>query len=325
MKKVILSENNAKVLLEYAGYVNIWNRLIPIISEQFKERCLIHAKENGLDVSGDIDSLYDIYKSMVDNNQITSVMQPFSIYSDDIKEYVPLKFCNLKRIIIMPTYKTSGGSFRPSQMSYNEETKTFNLIVICLSPLLAFSKENKVLKNVLQHELTHAYEFMNKVVKKGYDYAINNMNNRYYAGINHNNIVDELSYILSKVEINAMISELWQFFLSHKTEDWFLTTEFKRSTIGKKMERIEVLKYWFENDIKYTKEVMKFLEDNPEHSDMFPKTRNNNVSSMQKRIVRALDFKLKYIKNKVNRLINRYKKELLQGNLGYENKSIEEF
>ena len=61
------------------------------------------------------------------------------------------------------------------------------------------------------------------------------------------------------MELNAMISELWRYFLEQKTEGWFLSTDFKYSTIGKKYAEIEQLKYNFEHDINNTYEVMEFI------------------------------------------------------------------
>ena len=71
-----------------------------------------------------------------------------------------------------------------------------------------------------------------------------------------------------------------------------------------------------------TNVVMEFIHMYPQYASMFPKTRKNNVYSMQRRIVRALDYKLNYIKNKVNRLIKRYKNEMAQGKLRYRDEDI---
>ena len=40
MKRVILNENQVETLLEYAGYVNVFERLTDIVVERFYERLI---------------------------------------------------------------------------------------------------------------------------------------------------------------------------------------------------------------------------------------------------------------------------------------------
>ena len=46
MKKIILNEDRLSVLLEYAGYVNVFERLVDYISQKFSESCYRNAAEN---------------------------------------------------------------------------------------------------------------------------------------------------------------------------------------------------------------------------------------------------------------------------------------
>ena len=320
MKRVILNENQVETLLEYAGYVNVFERLTDIVVERFYERLIDNGMLNGFDLRNSNQEIIDAYRDALYNNKLKVPFRGIVVKPYDEAN---MNFCRLEHLYVLPRTDAMGGSFDPKKLSYNKEKNSFTYITIYVNPMLCLNDKNKkVLNTVIQHELTHAYEFMNRIVKNGQEKTYDEFDNKYYSRPDSNSIVERLSYVLSKMELNAMISELWRYFLEQKTEGWFLSTDVKYSTIGKKYAEIEQLKYNFEHDINNTYEVMEFIHMYPQYASMFPKTRNNNVYSMQRRIVRALDYKLNYIKNKVNRLIKRYKNELAQGKLRYSDEDI---
>lgn len=148
---------------------------------------------------------------------------------------------------------------------------------------------------------------MQRYKKKGELSTNMNQDNMYYN--TNKGIVDGMSYYFSKTEMNAVISEtyymLQQNSPNNEQECWNLI---ENSFAAKFLNMLNNIKNGLETNINYTYTVIEFLKLNPQHIDMFPSTRNNNVSSYQRRLVRSAEFKIQYFKQKLNKVVKTYLK-----------------
>lgn len=149
---------------------------------------------------------------------------------------------------------------------------------------------------------------MQRYKKKGELNTNLNQNNRYYNP--NKGIVDGMSYYFSKTEMNAVISETYYMLEQKKPineqECWKII---ENSFAAKFLNMLNNIKNGLETNINYTYTVIEFLQINPQYVDMFPSTRNNNVSSYQKRLVRSANFKIQYFKQKLNKVVKTYLKK----------------
>lgn len=300
MKKIILNENRLSVLLEYAGYVNIFERLVDYVSDKFYASCYQNAANNGI----------DIYNKETLKNEFLNIMKsPYYkpmdriiIQSYELNELIPSDV-RIKTIMILPSMDNT--SFDISNSVYNEKAKMFTLVCLKVNPSLSFGIEGKdKLKKVFTHEFTHVYEYLKRYSKNGYEHSRNEFNNKYYDFHNReNNIIANLSYTLNQSEINAYISELYRDLVDNNMYGKYAYQWLHNTNIGTKIEEIENLKERFINEPNLTKEIMEWLVNNPQHRKMFPSIRNNNLQSMQKRLIKMLDFKINSIYKKVDRII----------------------
>jgi hypothetical protein len=315
MKKIIISENKLNTLLEYAGYADSFEKLVDYVAQKFFSCVKQNVVENGID-------LYDGFKivrqqySEIMNSPNYKPLNTIRIESYETNDLITNKF-RVKNILLYPSQDTC---FNLSNSVYNQKTKMYNWAVININPLLCFEDDNslRTLKRALQHELTHVYEYLQRYMQNGYEQTKNNFNNKYYNFHDrNNNIVAKLSYELNQSEINAQISEMYREYIDMSKEIHFMNIEecyrmLQFTNIGKRLKSLEELRNRFANEIDLTYQVMMWLIKNPKHIDMFPKVRNNSPITMQKRIVRTLDYKIKIINKKVEKALKKFLFDLNQ-------------
>ena len=302
MKKLILNEDKFNVLLEYAGFVNGWQKLIDYIYEFSYEKT------------------YKYIKSIVKNTQGKSSEEIFSEFSLDdnvswektFNDWVisenylnMLNVYGVRNITIKYMIDDEvGGGFDSDSMSIGKDGKLNNITIIINVKNLFFNASNY--KQTIQHELSHAYEMMERIKQNGYDSSKMNYNNKHYKS--GSGIVNGMSYYFSKREMNAVISEtaymLQQNKPKNEQECWELINN--SYAINNFYRTLMEIKNALERNINYTYSVIEFLKMNGEHIDMFPNPRNNNVQSYQRRLIRSADFKINYFKQKINKVVKSY-------------------
>lgn len=309
MKKIIISESTLNTLLEYAGYVDSFEQLIDYIAQKFFNHVKQNVVENGIDLYDGFDIIRQQYGEIMKSPNYKP-LESLKIESYETNDLMSNKF-RVKNILLIPSENTS---FNLSNSIYNQKTNMYNWVIININPILCFKDDKSLgtLKRVLQHELTHVYEYLQRYKQNGYEKSINSFNNKYYNFYDKDkNIVAKLSYELNQSEINAQISEMYREFLDLSKEINFKNIDecyrmLQFTNIGKKIKTLEELRNRFANEIDLTYQIMLWLIKNPSHADMFPKVRNNNPTAMQRRIVRALDYKIQIINKKVNRALKRF-------------------
>ena len=301
MKKLILNENKLNVLLEYAGFVSGFENLI----------------EHIYNIS--YDKISRLIKSIVKNRMNKTSTQIFQEFEADdnvdldepIKDWIipqhHLQMINIKNIkqitikyVIDDNYD---GGFDNKSVSIDENGIINNLTIIINIKKLFF--DGKMYKNTLQHELTHAYEMMQRYKQNGNYKASLNQSHKYYN--TKKGIVDGMSYYYSKLEMNAAISET-MFLLKQKNpqneqECWDLINQ---NYGGQYLNTLIEMKNGLETNINYTYSVIEFIKMNPQHIDMFPSVRNENVASYQRRLLKVANYKIDYFKQKLNKVVKTY-------------------
>lgn len=300
MKKIILNEDRLSVLLEYAGYVNVFERLVDYISQKFSESCYRNAAENGIDIYNK-DTLRSEYSKIM-KSQNYKPMDRVVIQSYELYDLIPSNI-RIKTIMILPSMDDT--SFNIANSVYNEKAKMFTLVCLKVNPILSFGLDGlDGLKKVFTHEMTHVYEYLQRYTKTGYQHNVDEFNKKYYDFHNkENNIISDLSYTLNSSEINAYISELYRELVDNGMSRKYAYEWLHNTNIGKKLIHLEKLKERFINEPKLVKEVMMWLNNNPQHRKMFPSVRNNNFQSIQKMLINMLNDRINYINKKVDRII----------------------
>lgn len=303
MMKLILNENKFNVLLEYAGFVNGWQKLIDYIYEtSLRNLNMLIRKIVPLQYRSQSKAQVFDYLENSDYISLDNPMQDLVISENHLNK---LNIFGIKQITINYTIDDDlAGAFNNQSMHVGEDGKLDNFtIIVNLKPLYVWGEKYK---QTLQHELTHAYEMLKKYKTKGETLTNRNFGNKHYSN-NPKGIVNGMSYYFSKVEMNAVISEaaymLQQYNPRTEEECWKLLRE---GDCGEFLNVLTQIKNGLETNISYTYSVIEFLRMNPEHIDMFPNPRNNNVKSYQKRLVRSAEFKINYFMKKLTKIVKVY-------------------
>lgn len=305
MKKLILNENKFNVLLEYAGFVNGWQKFIDYIYE-ISLRNLNNLIRKIVPLQYRSQTKQQIFDFLENSDYISldNPMQNFVITESNLNK---LNIFGIKQITINYTIDDDlAGAFNNQSMHIGDDGKLDNFtIVVNLKPLYTLGENYK---QTLQHELTHAYEMLKRYKKKGETLTNRNFGNKHYSN-NPKGIVNGMSYYFSKVEMNAVISEA-AYMLQQKNpkteeECWQLLRE---SDCGNFLNVLNQIRNGLKTNISYTYSVIEFLNMNQEHIDMFPNPRNHNVNSYQKRLIRSAEFKVNYFMKKLNKVVKTYLK-----------------
>lgn len=304
MKKLILTENKFNVLLEYAGFVNGWQKLIDYIYQYSYEKTYKYIKSIVKNTQGKTSEEIFSEFSLNDNVSWEKTFNDWVISENYLNM---LNVYGIKNITIKYMIDDDfSGSFDSDSMSIGKDGKLNNFTIIINVKNLYFNTTDY--KQTLQHELSHAYEMMKRIKQNGYDSSKMNYKNKHYNS--GSGIVNGISYYFSKREMNAVISEtaylLQQNNPNNEQECWNLINN--SYAITNFYNTLEQIKNGLERNINYTYSVIEFLKINNEHIDMFPNPRNNNVQSYQRRLIRSAEFKIQYFKNKLNKVVKTYLK-----------------
>lgn len=305
MKKLILNENKFNVLLEYAGFVNGWQKFIDYIYE-ISLTNLNNLIRKIVPLQYHSQSKQQIFDFLENSDYISldNPMQNFVITESNLNK---LNIFGIKQITINYIIDDDlAGAFNNQSMHIGDDGKLDNFtIIVNLKPLYTLGENYK---QTLQHELTHAYEMLKRYKKKGETLTNRNFGNKHYSN-NPKGIVNGMSYYFSKVEMNAVISEA-AYMLQQKNpkteeECWKILRE---SNCGEFLNILNQIRNGLKTNISYTYSVIEFLNMNQEHIDMFPNPRNHNVNSYQKRLIRSAEFKVNYFMKKLNKVVKTYLK-----------------
>lgn len=301
MKKLILNEHKLNVLLEYAGFVNGWQKLIDhiykISYDKTKRLVFSYVKDRFDKTNQEIFEEFEL-------NDNVSWDKPLNDWIIPERHLNMVNVFGIKQITV--TYKIDDnmhGAFDREAISIGQDGKLNNFTIVVNIKTLFINEENY--KQILQHELTHAYELMKRHKQKGSERTNMNLNNKYYKL--NKGIVDGMSYYFSKVEMNAFISETAYMLMQKQPKNeqkcWQLINT---NSGGEFLNSLKEIKKGLETNINYTYSVIEFLKLNPEHSDMFPSTNGYSIQGYQRRLIRVADFKINYFLNKLNKIVKVY-------------------
>lgn len=309
MKKIILNENRLSVLLEYAGYVNIFERLVDYVANKIFQAAKQNIIDNGIDIYDGFNIIYKEYIRIM-NTPNYIPMDNIIIQSYELSELIPSNI-RIKTIVFYPSINET--CFNVTNSVYNEKAKIFTIASFRINPSLCFKDDNKMssLKIALQHEFTHLYEYLKRYSNGGYKHGMNDFNNKYYNFHDRNkNIVAKLSYYLNPSEINAKISEFYRELLdiskNIEMDVKFCYDILDKTNVGVLIKDLIKIKNDFEKNPDLTYQIMMWLIKNPTHLDMFPKVRNNSPKTMQKRLIRMMDYKINYLYKKIDKIIKKF-------------------
>ena len=300
MKKIIISENKFNVLLEYSGFVNKYMNLIDYIYKySYENLCKMISKV--VDTKGKTKDV--IIKEFI-NSDMVSADKPMRDWIISENYISMTNVDDIRQItIVYMTDENMGAYIDRNNLRMDSDGKIRNVVIgINIIPL--FTK-GEAFKSLLQHEFTHLYEFINRYKKNGVDKTNMNFDNKYYS--TKSDIVSFMSYYFSKVEMNAVISETMHVLINGKPKNeedaWNLI---KNSNAMEFINQLNTIENALKNNIRNVYAVMEFLKMNPEHVDMFPSVRNNNVGAYQRRLVKVAELKKEYFQNKIKKTIKTY-------------------
>lgn len=305
MKKLILNEKKFNVLLEYAGYVDIFIYLIDHIYNISYER------------------LIKLIKSVVKNRfQKTpqEIFQEFEIddnvnLDETLKDWIipqhhlqKVNVKDIKQITIKYMIDDNiDGGFDEESVSMDENGLINNLTIIINVKKMFF--EGEKYKNTLQHEFTHAYEMIQSYKKNGEEKTNMIYRNKFYQ--HGNSIINLMSYCFSRKELNAAISETAYLLrqTNPKTEQECWNVINGNSYASNFLSGLYKIYEGLKTNINYTYSLIEFIKLNPEHIDMLPSVRNKNVASYQRRFLSSTKDKIKYFNKKLNKVVKVYIQE----------------
>lgn len=305
MKKLILNEDKFNVLLEYAGFVSGWQKLIEHIYETSERNLykLIRSVVPLQYLSRPKKEIWEYFENL-DNISLDEPMKDFIIVE---KHLNMLNVYGIKQITIEYTIDDNlGGAFNKDSMTVGEDGKLNNFTIILNLRELYLNGEK--FKETIQHELTHAYEMLKRYSKKGEVVTNRNFGNKHYT-TDAKGIVNGISYYFSKIEMNAVVSEaayrLQRMKARNEQDCWDIL---QNSTCNNFLNTMREIRNGLENNINYTYSIIEFLHMNPEHIDMFPSTKGYSIQSYQKRLIKVADYKINYLMKKLNKVVKTYLK-----------------
>jgi hypothetical protein len=304
--KLILKEAQERILHkyilnEYAGYVNGWSNLIQYI----------YNHTNKL-----FNSIRNSYNNQLDDEIVSILRKSYEDTYDDafpplvIKENTlnKLGIYNLMTLTIHYIIYSGLDGAAFDKDSITRINNKYNNAEIYISVPNLIVRENE-LKVSLQHELTHLYQLLKMYKQNGIEHTNNTFQNKFYnSNLEKNNIPNIFSYAFSKIELNAYISELYTE-LTEKQADMNNYKEIvSNSKIYDLLNLLIKIKNAFsgKNWEKYTTQVINWIDNNPEHIDMFPSNNGMSLQRYNKRLIMMMNDKIKYINAKINKLVERY-------------------
>lgn len=304
MKKIFLSENKLNVLLEYASFVNGFQYLIDHIyniSSENTNKLIKSIVKNRLKRTKE-----DMFQEF-EYNDYVSLDKPLKDWIIPQHHLQKIKINDIKQVTIKYMIDDDiDGGFDNKSVTMDPKSGLVNNLTIVINIKQLFLKGENY-KQTLQHEFTHAYEMIQRYKQNGELKTNMTNSNRYYQY--NKGIVDGMSYYFSQVEINAAISEtaymLRQNNANTEEECWNLIND-ENSYAYKFLNALSEIYNRLQTNINYTYSVVEFIKMNPEHIDMFPSPRNQNIASYQRRLVRAANYKIKYFKQKLNKIVKTF-------------------
>lgn len=303
--RLLINESQEKTLYkyllkEYGGYVSGFERTINYIYDKISKTV------NSL-LAKDKDIIAKLLAKYDKDDDLFNIIPPLVIDEQTLNK---LGIKNVKRLEInyFVSKGNTGGAFNSNATDIDEDNK-FNRIQLYLNIGYTIESNMKNLKEMLQHELTHAYQILRMYREKGVDNTYNNFNNKYYTSdIEKNNLPHIFSYKFSKIELNAYISELYTVLKESNANLTNYKDIVRESTIYQTYRLLIDIEKAFKgnNRIKQTEKVMQWINENPEHVDMFPSSKGMTVERYNKRLIAMCNDKLTYIYDKIRKITERY-------------------
>lgn len=307
--RLLINESQEKtlhkyLLKEYGGYVSGFERTINYIYDKISKTV------NSL-LAKDKDIIAKLLTKYDKDDDLFNIIPPLVIDEQTLNK---LGIKNVKRLEInyFVSKGNTGGAFNSNATDIDEDNK-FNRIQLYLNIGYTIESNMKNLKEMLQHELTHAYQILRMYREKGVDNTYNNFNNKYYTSdIEKNNLPHIFSYKFSKIELNAYISELYTVLKESNANLTNYKDIVRESTIYQTYRLLIDIEKAFKgnNRIKQTEKVMQWINENPEHVDMFPSSKGMTVERYNKRLIAMCNDKLTYIYDKIRKITERYLMDL---------------
>lgn len=306
-----MSQINDILIIERKGYVTVFNNIIkdvcsyifPIMKKWMKNEIFKNSfKEQNMNEKEAVKrKTYD--RNTLSNNGINFIDDlTFMFEFNDNESY---------------------GSFKKGLVDYTDDgTKLKNVIIrINLKPFLVEGNLEKELPVTLQHELTHVYEHYNRWKANKHNSELSKAYHRI-----SNKDFKSLIYALNTHEINAAVSELYEYLEQQKPTAKNIDSVIKKSycyyeTYMNLLLYIDKIKdnedglaeqaYYYAQKYYYTEDT-KDLEDEKKRikllGEVLPPVNKNTFEKYQKRLV----WKMEDMANKLYNKIQRIKKDYLE-------------
>lgn len=295
--KAFLTENQLnKLIYESQGYADVFDDLIDyvydITSSYMNDNFNMSINYNEAEKT-----LYDRYGTYYELGTLT--------LNEKILNSFEITFTN-EIVIKLIVSNEVDGAFVQDSLKYEDDK--IQTLTVLLNILTFFDGKDNVYET-LHHELTHAYEFSQTILKKDHPYdTINNELNKTISAKNDSIDKNILSiiYLMSNREINANISSLYARLKSAKANRYNYKDILKSSNIYLTLTNLDKLEKIFEkNKLNIVNSIYEFSKKS-EYSDIFPSSKNLTLDRFKKRLIRAVKDKKEKVIKRVDKVISAY-------------------
>lgn len=304
--RLLINESQEKtlykyILKEYGGYVSGFE---PTINYMY-EKIFLTVKKLLSKNKNIINDLLKKYSTII---KLDNIIKPLIINEATLNK---LGIKNVKKIIIhyFVSNNNSAAAFDNNGTDIDEKDNKFDKIELYVNIGYLVESNFIYLKKSLQHELTHVYQLLRMYRQKGVENTDDTFSNKYYANdVEANNLPQIFSYHFSKIEINAYVSELYTALKESNANMTNYKNVVNNSSIYQNYMLLAKIEEALNgrNKSKYTQEILKWINENPEHVDMFPSSKGMTVEKYNKRLIAMCNDKLTYMYDKIRKITERY-------------------
>lgn len=297
MKILITEKQLNKLLYEYKGYTDVFDDLVDFIYDT-----ILSYMQDNFDLSLSVEEA----ESMLSQQFETDVEISRLTLNENILKSFEIDFTNEIVVKLFFSENIKGGFLTDSiKLNENKQIQTFS---IALNIITFFDNKDEVYE-ALNHELTHAYEACQKVLKSKtpVETLANNTNKSIdFSTEEIDEDIDEVIYTMSPKEINANISSLYSRLKSANVNQTNYGDVVRSSNIYLTIRKLNALKRIFEvNKNNIVDKIYEYSKD-PKHVGIFPSSNRASKESYKKRLIKVAEIKKQKIIKRIDRLLKAY-------------------
>lgn len=305
--KVLINEQQLNYLLfEGQGYVDIFDDITEYLYDIVTSYV---SKTFGL--KDNYTSIIQNLPNQYENNEILDIIK----LNEKVLSYFDISFT--KEIIISLIYSNNSyGGFAINSVEIdddikNNKVKSFKIIL----NIVSYLENKKEFYETVLHELTHAYETCQTIIKNSGDSSNKNTPNKILRNKQRNtelvnNITDEsvynILYLMSKEEANANVSALYAVLQASNANRNNYKEIVKSSNIYLTLKNLDKLIEYINNNTYNIVDTLYNFSKKSDYADLLPSSKNLNISRFKKRLIRAINYKKENLTKRINKVINAY-------------------